>query len=239
MLRRLLQHPVLSLAGNVLTIWSIAVFLLTAGIVGGVLWAFSSFPLVFQVLTLAGALGLCVLAIALTAPLVRPLLSGVQLTVRSSAIAAQLDREKEGDNVMGIKLTEKADASFATVLVLNARESGGSRAVARKVVPQVEIFDHDGRRLFNYVGWDNCSERDFRPTREEHRVFIAGKWKDDEDFFAIAGSPPDRGVGSRQMVGATYDVTITLRGENLRHPISTNFLLANRGASHHLSLSGV
>ncbi|HEY0316883.1 MAG TPA: hypothetical protein VGC49_01170 [Solirubrobacterales bacterium] len=237
MLRRLLRHPVLTLAGNALTIWTIAVFLLTAGIVGGVLWAFSSFPLVFQVLTLAGALGLCVLVLVLTAPLVRPLLSGVQLTVRSSVIAAQLDREKEGDTVMGVKLTEKTDASFATVLVLNARESGGSRAVARRVVAQVEIFDHDGRRLFNYVGWDNCSERDFRPTREEHRVFVAGKWKGDEDFFAITGTPPERGVGSREMVGQTYDVTVTLRGENLRRPISVNFLLANRGVGEHLSLS--
>jgi hypothetical protein len=122
-------------------------------------------------------------------------------------IAVQRDRVK-GHGTL-VPLTVEESASFATVLVMNARETGGSHAVARKVVPQVEIFDHDGRRLFNYVGWDNWSERDFRPTREEHRVFIAGKWKGDEDFFAIAGGPPERGVGSREMVGATYDVTIT------------------------------
>lgn len=63
---RILRHPVLTLAGNALAIWTIAVFLLTAGIVGGVVWAFSSFPLAFQVLTLAGALVFCALALILT-----------------------------------------------------------------------------------------------------------------------------------------------------------------------------
>lgn len=236
MIRRLLSHPLLTLAGNALTIWTVSAFLLTAGVIGGVVWAFSSFPLVFQVLTLAGALGLGLLALAFTAPLMGTVFAGIQLSMRSSIFLVAIDRPLSGPMTPD-GLTRPESASFATVLVMNRREKGGSSAVARRITPQVEIFEHDGTRLFNHVGWDIGSERDFRPTREEHRLFIAGKWKDDEDFFAVAGRPPDGGVGKRRMVGQTYDVKITLRGENLRQPISANFLLANQGVSHHLSLS--
>jgi hypothetical protein len=238
MLRRFLRHPLLTLAGNALTIWSVAVFLVTAGIVGGVLWSFSSFPLFFQVLTLAGVLGLCVLTLVLIAPLIRPFLSGIHLSLRASVIAVERERMKE-EGVWGVKVAHKASASFATVLVMNTLESGGSRTVARGVTPQVEIFEHDGTRLFNHVGWDIGAERDFRPTHEEHRLYIAGKWKDEEDFFAVAGHLPDDGVGYRPMVGQTYDVKVTLRGDNLRQPISADFLLSNRGAGQHLSMSRV
>lgn len=236
MIPRILRHPVLTVAGNALAIWTATAFLLTAGIVGGVVWAFSSFPLVFQILTLAGALGLCVLGLTLTAPLVRSVLSGVHLEMRASAVSVDRERTKEVKSI-GVTIPESVRASFATVVVTNARESGGSRAIARGVTPQVEIFEHDGTRLFNYVGWDVASERDFRPTREEHRIFIAGKWEDEEDFWAVAGGVPDREVGSRRMVGQTYDVRVTLRGDNLRRPISTTFLLSNRGAGQRLTLS--
>lgn len=236
MIRRLFSHPLLTLAGNALTIWTVVVFLLTAGIVGGVVWAFSSFPLVFQLLTLAGALGLCVLVLLLTAPLARPVLLGVQLEIRASAVSVDRERNKEVKG-MGVTIAETVRASFATVLVTNARESGGRRAIARGVTPQIEIFEHNGTRLFNYVGWDIASERDFRATREEHRLFIAGKWEDQEGFFAVAGQVPDREVGTREMVGETYDVRVTLRGDNLRRPVSAMFLLSNRGVGHSLTLS--
>lgn len=156
--------------------------------------------------------------------------------MQASAISRNRERTK-AEAALGVRLPETVSASFATVLVTNARESGGSRAVARGVTPQVEIFEHDGTRLFNYVGWDSSSKRDFRPTKEEHRLFIAGKWQDQEDFFAVAGGVPQREVGSQRMVGQTYDVRVTLRGDNLRRPISATFLLANRGVGHRLILS--
>jgi len=237
---RLLRHPLLTVAGNALTIWSIGVFLITVGVAGGIIWTFSAFPLAFKLLTLVGVLLLCAVALAATAPRMRDALSGVQLSMRESVISLEWEKKKGGDlNAMGFRTAGPVSTSFASVLVFNAQDAGGAKAVARDVVPQVEIFEHDGRRVFNHVGWDTGSARDFRPTREEHRLYIAGKWKESEDFHPIVGTPLPGTISGRTLGGPTYDVLITLRGENLKQPITKAFLLANRGAGHHLQLTSV
>lgn len=206
-------------------------------VAGGAIWAFASFPWPFKALALLGcAMAFAGLA-AEIAPRLAPRFGGVELTMRPSVIA--VDRmQAGGQGPFGPLQPQAKKAGFATILVFNSRESGGDRVKACEIVPHLEIFDHDGTRRTEYVGWDQAIARDFSPNREQHRLYVVGKWKDAEDCSIVKGALPENGIGSPQQLGrGTYDVCLTLRGKNLRRPISQWFLLSNQGEEHFPSLS--
>lgn len=197
-------------------------------ILGGVLWTFSSLPLAFKVLAVLGIAVATIGTVAELASRIKPLLGGVHLIQRPSTIRLPRQR-KETMGQLGLELAFERDACFTSVLIYNARESGGDRAKALEVVPHVEIFDHGGDLLAEHIGWDVAAARDFSPNREQHRLYIVGKWLDEEDCFFVQGRPPNEySVGSKRMVQSTYDVRVTLRGKNVE-PMVAWYLLSNRG----------
>jgi hypothetical protein len=103
--------------------------------------------------------------------------------------------------------------------VWNARDAGGERARAKGVVPQLEVFSLDGRRLYHYIGWASTNRRDFPATREEERIKLAEK-SDDRQHMLIGHHPPQ--------FASSLDVVegrITLRGDNLVRPITATFMM--------------
>jgi hypothetical protein len=205
---------------------------IVVAVVGGVVWAFSSFPLAFRIAILIGAAAVFLGLLSEFAPRLQVFFGGISLTLRCVVLSAQRERMEES-GVSGMSLPVKRDACFASVTIYNAREAGGERAMARGITPHVEIFNHDGTRVVEYVGWDVAAERDFLPNGQQHWLHVVGKWKDEEDCFFVEGNPPDKNsVGSRRLGQGTYDVRITLRGKNLRRPIERLYLLSNRGVGH-------
>lgn len=194
---------------------------------GGLIWAFSSFPPAFKVLVVVG-LGMIMAGVLVDlVGRLRPRFGGIGITVRPSVLGMERVRL---EHVGGRARPVTRQACFASVLVYNSRESGGDGAKAKEVVPHVEIFDHGGDLRAEHVGWDVAPGRDFSPNGERHRLYVVGKWKDEEDCYFVPGPIPDApSLGSQRMVQSTYDVRITFRGKNLRQPIVEWFTLVNRG----------
>ncbi|MFL5819937.1 MAG: hypothetical protein ACJ76S_04555 [Solirubrobacteraceae bacterium] len=120
----------------------------------------------------------------------------------------------------------------AQVTVANQREAGGDRATARDVVPEIEVFDVEGRRrLARYRGWDSASARDLPPSAQ-HLLYVAEKLKSWRDCHFVEGSP-SLTTGTRRR-GNTFRVRVSVRAGNLR-PVHAEFVLINEGAGKSLS----
>jgi hypothetical protein len=132
-----------------------------------------------------------------------------ELEPRVNLIMQQLDGEPVYD-------------SQAVVLVRNASDRGGTRDVAKGVTPEVEIFDSTGGLIVNYVGWDNCAQRDFRPTREEHALYVAFRGHSDQWMYATLPTASERHLLGW---GSNFRVRVTLRGDSWMGAIAHDFLL--------------
>lgn len=97
-------------------------------------------------------------------------------------------------------------------------ESGPARK-AKGVVPQVEVFTPEGQRIYHHVGWELTNQRDFPATREEERLKLAEQTKG-ERHFLIGHCPPYRHSTESYVEGR-----VTLRGQNLSHPLVSWFSL--------------
>jgi hypothetical protein len=120
----------------------------------------------------------------------------------------------------------------AALSVHNASEIGGSSATIRQVLPEIEIFDVGGKRVFRYKGWDFPGRREFTPSQEEHRLFIAEKLRYDAECYGVRGKPGDGVyVGEDQLLGRddTFAVRVTFRGDGLDSPQVEQFTLRNKG----------
>jgi len=121
---------------------------------------------------------------------------------------------------------------LAQVTVANQRESGGERATARGVVPEIEVFDVEGRRrLARYGGWDSAVERDLAPSAAL-LLYVAEKLQSWRDCHFVEGRP-SLTTGTRRR-GNTFRVRVSLRGDNFR-PVAGDFVLINEGAGKSLS----
>lgn len=145
----------------------------------------------------------------------------------------------------------------ASIPIRNARESGGENRAAKRVKPEVEIFDSKGKsHQFRWVGWDNLGDRDFYPNHEEHRLFIAAKAE--KSPFCIgthqsAMFSPSLGHKNGQafvdlehwhypgdaerLDGNKFLVRVTLRGENLRGVVRCIYKLEHEGVDGTLALT--
>lgn len=119
--------------------------------------------------------------------------------------------------------------SHAILRVRNAREAGGERATARGITPEIEDC---GDR---YVGWDTVSQRDFRPTREEHVIYVAFKEAEQNYATPTMRRSNDR-LGGPIWAPSNCPVRLTLRGDNLSEPLSYDFTLRVEGSGGRLYL---
>lgn len=121
--------------------------------------------------------------------------------------------------------------SEAILRVRNARDSGGMKGVARGVTPELDVCNGMG----SYVGWDTVASRDFRPTREEHVLYVAFKQAEHNFATATLRRPDDRMSGP--IWGpSSVPVRLTLRGDNWRKPFVYEFVLRTEGANRGLKL---
>jgi hypothetical protein len=121
---------------------------------------------------------------------------------------------------------------LAQVTVANQREGGGERATAQGVVPEIEVFDVEGRRrLARYGGWDTLRARDLAPA-DAHVLYVAEKLQSWRDCHFVEGRP-SLTTGTRRR-GNTFRVRVSLRGDNFR-PLRGDFVLINEGAGKTLS----
>lgn len=156
------------------------------------------------------ALGVAILVAALVLGALEAMVPGLEAHSRVDYEMVDLGNGAYGYN------------SRAIIVIRNARDRGGTRGVARGVTPEIEILDPRGGVVTRYVGWDNCAQRDFRPTREEHTVWIAYREHGGQSIFATLPGPEDRFMLGW---GCSFEVRLTLRGENLRRPIVRTFSL--------------
>jgi hypothetical protein len=119
--------------------------------------------------------------------------------------------------------------NIATVTIHNARESGGERATAKNVLPEIEITDLNGEQLFRHKGWDVSTPLDFTPRQEEHALYIAEKPQTRPVAYGVRGTPSGYFASGNQLPQAGFCVRITLRGDNIK-PHRQEFHLENEGA---------
>jgi hypothetical protein len=121
---------------------------------------------------------------------------------------------------------------LAQVTVANQWESGGERATAQGVVPEIEVFDVEGRRrLARYGGWDSARSRELPPAAA-HPLYVAEKLQSWRDCHFVEGRP-SLTTGTRRR-GNTFRVRVSLRGDNFRS-VRGDFVLINEGAGKSLS----
>lgn len=191
-------------------------FLLTAlggvvvlGAIGaGLLATLTAIPTAYLIIASAGL-------ILLLAAIVPLLLRGMWLRLVGPSLVV-------GDWRVMLSTHNSSITGTAVVSVWNRHDAGGERATARGVVPQVEIFDLGGRRMFHHVGWAGYSKRDFSPTREEEQMTLAQK--EHTSGTILVGHPNPLHARATD----TFQGTITLRGENLRRPVTASFIFGLR-----------
>ena len=121
---------------------------------------------------------------------------------------------------------------LAQVTVANQREGGGQRGAAQSVVPEIEVFDVEGRRrLARYAGWDTAVALDVPPAGAQV-LYVAEKLQSWRDCHFVEGRP-SLTTGTRRR-GDTFRVRVSLRGDNIR-PVRGDFVLINEGAGKSLS----
>jgi hypothetical protein len=121
---------------------------------------------------------------------------------------------------------------LAQVTVANPREGGGQRGTAQAVVPEIEVFDVEGRRrLARYAGWDTAVARDVPPAGA-NVLYVAEKLQSWRDCHFVEGQP-SLTTGTRRR-GNTFRVRVSVRGDNIR-PVRGDFVLINEGAGKSLS----
>jgi hypothetical protein len=124
------------------------------------------------------------------------------------------------------------------VRIRNDRESGSDAAVARDVVPELELWDEHGKTKLSshHGGWGEDSRGEtpatvtFRPTREAHPLVLARK-RFREEYFTLGGQTRPYGVG-------TYKLSAVLRGENLQKAARFEWALHNPGKNGELDIRG-
>ena len=179
---------------------------LGVGAIGtGLLAALTSIPIAFLVLAALALVAILIVIVPLVLAKLWPALAGPSLALDEWGI--------RGHREEGVRIAR------AGVSIFNGRDAGGERARARGVVPQVEIFELDGTRIYHHVGWVASNNRDFPATREEERLVLAEK-RDDEKTMSIGHHPPHRRSGAHCLEGK-----ITLRGDNLSRPTVAIFML--------------
>ena len=121
---------------------------------------------------------------------------------------------------------------LAQVTVANQREGGGQRGTAQAVLPEIEVFDVDGRRrLARYGGWDTAVARDVPPA-DAQVLYVAEKLQSWRDCHFVEGRP-SLTTGTRRR-GNTFRVRVSLRGDNFS-PVRGDFVLINEGPGKSLS----
>jgi hypothetical protein len=121
---------------------------------------------------------------------------------------------------------------LAQVTVANQLATGGSRATARDAVPEIEVFDVEGRRrLGRYRGWDLALAMDLPPTGH-HVLYVAEKLRSWRDCHFVEGAP-GLTTGTRRR-GNTFRVRASVRGSNFS-AVQAEFVLVNEGPGKSLS----
>jgi hypothetical protein len=129
----------------------------------------------------------------------------------------------------GGKLAVNQVAAFS---LHNARQSGGRAATIWGVLPEVEISDTEGTRVFRYKGWDVPRKLNFTPSQEEQRLAVAEKLRYDAECYGVRGKPGDgvySGDDELKDPDGTFEVRVTFRGDGLEPPQVEYFTLRNRG----------
>ena len=130
------------------------------------------------------------------------------------------------------------DLQILGVRIYNERESGGEPKTARAVVPRLEAFDLSGQSVKETLGvWFHDKTGlvpdtvDFRPTREEHTVELVAKFPDGEDAWLSGQEDPP------SLKPGTYEIRLTLRGDNLKKPARLKFFVWNPGRNGRLAVA--
>jgi hypothetical protein len=123
------------------------------------------------------------------------------------------------------------------VAVFNARDSGGEVATARDVVPFLEAFDAEGKRVAHTRGSWGVDFRGtapptvtFRPTREDHPLELVAKFPDADAAWLAGAVEP-------QLPRGLYTIRASLRGDGLRKPATFEWRLVNPGPGGRLALA--
>lgn len=101
------------------------------------------------------------------------------------------------------------------------------RGTAKAVAPHVEILDPTGEVITDEVGWEDGEQRDLRPTRKQHKIYIAFKREADR---WLCGTLPNPGHHYMLGFGREFVVRVTLRGEFSRKFVQ-EFRLSTGGAN--------
>jgi hypothetical protein len=186
----------------------VAIFLLVGGGISTAVTALGSVPVAARVIF---GLGLFLLVVAAILALVE-------------ALHPKLDMRPQ----VNLKIEDdQTYSSQALVIVQNGRDGGGMRGTAKAVAPHVEILDPNGDLITDEVGWEDGEQRDLRPTRKQHRIYIAFKQEADRWLCGTLPGPDDRYMLG---FGREFLVRVTLRGDFPRKFVR-EFRLSTTGES--------
>jgi hypothetical protein len=118
-------------------------------------------------------------------------------------------------------------SSQALVVVQNGRDGRGMHGTAKAVAPHVEILTPAGDLITDEVGWEDGEQRDLRPTRKQHKVYIAFKTEAERWLCGTLPRPDDRYMLG---FGREFLVRVTLRGDFPRRFVR-EFRLSTPGAN--------
>lgn len=174
----------------------------------GLLSALTSIPVGFLIAASVGLLAVLLVTVPLLLRRVWPALAGPSLVI--------------GDWRVALSLGTKGPTGTASVGIWNRRDAGGKKAEVRGAVPEVEVFDLAGHRVYHHVGWASGASRNFPATREEERLKLAEK-EQRGDLMLVGHVPPLFATGDDVLEGK-----LSIRGENLSKPITARFTLGLR-----------
>jgi len=151
-----------------------------------------------QILLAVFGLGMCVVGLVWEARAFR----GRQIERGKIAPAAEPKLVADGPEVVvESRLSDGGDfqprGQTVFVRIRNDHESDSTAAVARDVVPELELWDEHGKTKLAscHVGWTQDSRGEmpatatFRPTREAHALVLARKRFREEHFMLRANTP--------------------------------------------------
>lgn len=118
-------------------------------------------------------------------------------------------------------------SSQALVVVQNGRDGRGMHGTAKAVAPHIEILTPEGDLITDEVGWEDGEQRDLRPTRKQHAIYIAFKREAERWLCGTLPRPEDRYMLG---FGREFLVRVTLRGDFPRKFVR-EFRLSTSGAN--------